>query len=230
MQIIPVIDVMGVIVVHAAGGVRGHYQPLQSVLTSSCEPMEVITALLDMHNFKTIYIADLDAISHNTYDLGFYANLNILFPDVEFYLDAGIRTRKDWQKIAAIKGICCVLGSETLEEIDLLKELEIKDRGILSLDYKQDRFLGQSALMQQPKIWPKTVMVMNLDRVGTELGPDYALLAKVAQRVREGEVIAAGGVRRKEDLDQLAKQGITATLVASALHKGNISSEELKNF
>lgn len=65
MQIIPVIDVMGGIVVHASGGIRDQYQPLQSVLTSSCEPIEVISELLARYKSKIIYIADIDAIRNH---------------------------------------------------------------------------------------------------------------------------------------------------------------------
>ena len=68
MQIIPVIDVMGGIVVHASGGDRAHYQPLKSILTSSCDPFEVITDLLAWHDFKKVYIADLDAICQHNFD------------------------------------------------------------------------------------------------------------------------------------------------------------------
>jgi phosphoribosylformimino-5-aminoimidazole carboxamide ribotide isomerase len=230
VQIIPVIDVLGGIVVHASGGVRAHYQPLQSIITSSCDPIAVISALLTLHDFKKIYIADLDAIRGHNYDLGFYAGLHKHFPLLEFYLDLGIRNRNDWQKIASMEGIRCVLGSESLEDIDLLKEDRIKEQATLSLDYQNNRFLGKLELVEQPENWPKKVIVMNLDYVGARSGPDFSLLAKVQKLAINSEVTAAGGVRNETDLVQLAKQGITATLVASALHKGNISSEELKNF
>jgi phosphoribosylformimino-5-aminoimidazole carboxamide ribotide isomerase len=230
VQIIPVIDVMGGIVVHASGGVRDHYQPLQSILTTSCDPIDVISALLTLHDFKKIYIADLDAIREHNYDLVFYTDLHKHFPLIEFYLDIGIRTRNDWQKIASMEGIRCILGSESLEEIDLLKEDRIKEQAILSLDYQNNRFLGKSELAGQLGNWPKKVIVMNLDHVGARSGPDFSLLAKVQKLAMNSDVVAAGGVRNEADLDQLAKQGITATLIASALHKGNINSEVLNKF
>ena len=230
MQIIPVIDVMGGIVVNASGGIRSQYQPLESILTSSCEPVEVISALLAMHDFKKIYIADLDAISDYRYDVDLYTHLHERFPDIEFWLDVGIRTREDWKIIENIDGIRAVLGSETLEELDLMTEPLIKEQGILSLDYQQDVFLGKSDLIKRPDTWPKDVIVMNLDYVGAGLGPDYFLLAKVKELAVDSRIVAAGGVRDERDLAKLAKQNIDATLVASALHKGNISTKVISDF
>jgi len=230
VQIIPVIDVMGGIVVHATGGIRAHYQPLQSILTTSCDPIDVISALLALHDFKKIYIADLDAINDHNYDLDFYANLHKCFPALEFWLDMGIQTGDDWQRMASLKGMRCVFGSESIEDIDLLKEARIKEQATLSLDYQNNRFLGKLELVEQPENWPKKVIVMNLDHVGARNGPDFSLLAKVQKLAINSDVIAAGGVRDEADLDQLAKQGITAILMASALHKGNISCKVLKKY
>jgi len=56
------------------------------------------------------------------------------------------------------------------------------------------------------------------------------LLSKVQNLAMDSDIIAAGGVRHEADLVQLAKQGFTATLVASVLHKGNISREVLIKF
>ena len=150
--------------------------------------------------------------------------------DIEFWLDVGIRTRKDWQTIANIDGIRVVLASETLEDIDLMTEPLIQEQGILSLDYRQDVFLGKSDLLRRPEAWPKDVIVMNLDFVGAELGPDYSLLAKVKELAVDSRIVAAGGVRNEQDLAKLAQQDIDATLVASALHKGNISTKVISDF
>ena len=62
MEIIPVIDLMAGHVVHARFGNRQHYQPIQSLLCNSSKPVDIIQALLELYPFKTIYIADIDAI------------------------------------------------------------------------------------------------------------------------------------------------------------------------
>ena len=61
LKVIPVIDILNGIVVHAERGKRREYQPLQTSLTQSVEPVEVAKAFKKL-GFKDLYIADLDAI------------------------------------------------------------------------------------------------------------------------------------------------------------------------
>ena len=62
MKVIPVIDILNGIVVHAVRGKRREYQPLQSILCKSVEPLEVAKAFKAL-GFSELYIADLDAIT-----------------------------------------------------------------------------------------------------------------------------------------------------------------------
>ena len=61
MKVIPVIDMLNGIVVHAVRGKRQEYQPLQSTLVTSVEPVEVARAFKKL-GFNELYVADLDAI------------------------------------------------------------------------------------------------------------------------------------------------------------------------
>ncbi|MDR2707803.1 MAG: HisA/HisF family protein, partial [Nitrososphaerota archaeon] len=61
MNVIPVIDVLNGIVVHAVRGNREEYKPLQSLLTFSVDPVEVAT-VFKLQGFSTLYLADIDAI------------------------------------------------------------------------------------------------------------------------------------------------------------------------
>jgi len=229
VQIIPVIDVKGGIVVHASGGDRTNYAPLQSVLTSSVEPIEVIRDLLTCHPFNTIYIADLDAIVQQRLNIDFYRELHQKFPDTEFWLDAGIRTRMDWQQLADINGIRCIIASESLIELDLISSSDARSE-ILSLDLQDGNFLGNDLLLALPEAWPEDVIVMNLDFVGEAMGPDFMLLNKMKGLAVNSRIVAAGGVRNEADLKSLTEQGLDAALIASALHKGAISSGVLRHF
>ena len=61
-----------------------------------------------------------------------------------------------------------------------------------------------------------------IERDGTMAGPDLALLARV--RERSGlPVLAAGGVRREDDLDELASLGLEGAVVGRALLEGTIT-------
>ena len=62
MQAIPVIDLMGGQVVRARMGDRASYRPLESPLSPTSDPVDVVRGLLGVFPFPTLYVADLDAI------------------------------------------------------------------------------------------------------------------------------------------------------------------------
>lgn len=227
MLIIPVIDLMGGKVVHARGGRREQYQPLKSQLTSSVYPNAVIKQLLEWYPFIYLYVADLDAIETGRVNKPFYQQLHRLFPQLTIWLDAGISNMDDWQLWQDVPNILPVIGSESLHDITLLSTLAPSEY-ILSLDFKQGNLLGESRLLEQNDAWPAKVIVMSLDVVGSESGPDWTLLKEIQSRKPDVEVIAAGGIRGEQDLRELAESKITGALVASALHKGSLDVEILR--
>lgn len=227
MEIIPVIDLMGGIVVHAKAGLRDQYVAIESALTDSADLYDVVTAMCHFFPFKTIYIADLDAISGESLYLAQYQQLTERFPDITFWVDAGVKNRADWIGLSAIAGLCPILASESLQDIALL---EADRNGVLSLDFKQGQFLGDERLWEGTSCWPNQVIVMNLDYVGVNQGPDLTLLQKVRSKGNAVGIIAAGGVRNVADLTMLENEGIKAVLVASALHDGRLRHHDLKIF
>jgi phosphoribosylformimino-5-aminoimidazole carboxamide ribonucleotide (ProFAR) isomerase len=61
-----------------------------------------------------------------------------------------------------------------------------------------------------------------IERDGTLAGPDLALLGRV--RSRSGlPVLAAGGIRSDEDLDDLAALGLEGAVVGRALLEGAVT-------
>jgi phosphoribosylformimino-5-aminoimidazole carboxamide ribotide isomerase len=226
VEIIPVIDLMGGSVVHAKAGLRDDYAPIKSLLTQASDLWSVVADLYDFFPFKTIYIADLDAISGQPLALAQYQQLVMDFPEVIFWLDAGIKEQRDLATLAKIVGIKPVFASETLQDRSVLSD---REKAVLSLDFKQGQFLGEQGLWQDAALWPAQVIVMNLDYVGVGQGPDMALLKKVRAKHQQVTIVAAGGVRGGEDLDLLNKAGVTKVLVASALHDGSLCQEMLAN-
>lgn len=226
MEIIPVIDLMGGTVVHAKAGLRDNYAPIKSLLTQASDLRSVIADLYAFFPFKTIYIADLDAISGQPLVLAQYQQLAMDFPKIIFWLDAGIKEQKDLAALAQVVGIRPVLGSETLQDLSVLSEAP---RALLSLDFKQGKFLGDHCLWQDAALWPDQVIVMNLDYVGVGKGPDRALLKKVRVKNQQVIIVAAGGVRDFDDLELLREVGVAKVLVASALHDGSLRQEMLAN-
>jgi uncharacterized protein related to proFAR isomerase len=64
LEVVPVIDILDGLAVHAVKGVRKNYKPIKSVLTASADPVKVATAFKGL-GFKELYVADLNAITGN---------------------------------------------------------------------------------------------------------------------------------------------------------------------
>ena len=230
MEIIPVIDLMGGIVVHARRGERRNYQPLQSPLCAGCEPADVIGGYLSVHLFSTLYIADLDAITGKGDSGRVIARLCQQFPDLRFWVDNGLADAlacRNWLQQGYGD---LVIGSEAQRDTSAIKDLgreNAADHLILSLDFKDGKFLGPDGLREQPPLWPQRIIAMTLSRVGSDTGPDFELLDQLRRKAPAKKLFAAGGVRGGEDLVELNRRGISGVLVASALHAGRIGKREI---
>jgi phosphoribosylformimino-5-aminoimidazole carboxamide ribotide isomerase len=119
-----------------------------------------------------------------------------------------------------------VLGSETQTDADLAHRLAKDPRVVLSLDFRGADFQGPPDLLTNPGSWPERVIAMTLDRVGSDGGPDLDRLRAVKSTARK--VYAAGGVRDAADLHTLAEAGIAGALIASSLHNGRLTAEDLQ--
>ncbi len=224
MEIIPVIDLLQGRVVQASGGVRAAYQPLESPLTKQTDVIGVIADLLRFHAFQTFYIADLDALEGVAFNLALYRKLVTRFPQLTIWLDAGIRTRADWQALAST-GVQPIIGSETLQDKSLLEEEDIRCRSILSLDHRGGELLGRKNLPASC-YWPEKVIVMGLDAIGAAQGPDLTLLASLHIEA-DRQWFMAGGVRDMDDIVMLKEREVAGVLIASALHSGAIKQHQL---
>lgn len=227
MEIIPVIDLMRGSVVHAKRGQRERYAPLRSRLCASSHPLDVVRALLELHPFRTLYVADLDAILGRGRQQALLDELQRKFAHMELWVDAAVRDLQQFRSLAAT-GLVPVVGSETLPSVHLLEALgERADAFVLSLDFRAGRFLGPPETLARPWLWPRRVLAMNLDRVGSQAGPDLALVRQLAALAPGALVYCAGGVRGAQDLAVLRAEGVSA-LVATALHDGSLTREDLQ--
>jgi phosphoribosylformimino-5-aminoimidazole carboxamide ribotide isomerase len=225
MEIIPVLDLKAGHVVHARQGQRDTYQPIVSRLSPSSVPRDVLAALLRLHPFTKVYIADLDAIEKNGEHSHIIGELARQHPAVEFWIDDGGTASA---AMTAADDVRHVIGSESVRDIAALKASGAPT--ILSLDFRGADFLGPPDLLDEPSLWPKHVIVMTLARVGSSDGPDLERLAIIKQRAGARRLYAAGGVRNAADLDALRDAGAAGVLVASALHDGRLSPADLAEF
>jgi len=227
MEIIPVIDLMDGRAVHAVRGRRENYRPLQSPLCPSAEPRAVLEGLLGLHAFKTVYLADLDALMGKPRQTAVVSGLLRAFPGVCFWIDAGL-PEPGWAWPEG-RGVV-VIGSESLGvEISALPDARTTPF-ILSLDFQGGGLLGPSALPDRPDLWPERVILMSLARVGSGAGPDRARLGQFIRNHPGHRFVAAGGVRDARDLAALEVLGVSQVLMASALHSGAVDGAVLGRF
>ena len=223
MQIIPVLDLKGGQVVRAEQGRRDRYKPIMTPLSASADVVGVAEGLRTLHPFSTLYIADLDAIAGHAPNTGALARLNAMEEPLRLWVDAGIADGERLAAALAEPHLRPVLGSESQHDDGLLERFRHHPDLILSLDFFADRYQGPASLLDQPALWPATVIVMTLARVGSATGPDLERLAHIKKQAGGRDVIAAGGVRNEADIRALASLGIAGALVATSLHDGTLS-------
>ncbi len=219
-QIIPVIDILDGIAVHAKRGQRDQYRPVQSVLCPDADPHRLIVGMASLRPFQHIYVADLNAI------LGRGAQTEIIEPLTrlaELWLDQGVSSPA---AAAAIRNATVVVGSESLADQAAWDDIRAStgdDRLVLSLDFDPaGGFLGPQELWRGAQHWPSQVIVMTLARVGSGEGPDLDRLAQARSLSPSARIFAAGGVRGQADIQALSEAGYAGALVASAFHDGSL--------
>ncbi|MEC5404548.1 HisA/HisF-related TIM barrel protein [Paraburkholderia sp. MPAMCS5] len=249
MQVIPVLDLLDGHVVRAVRGERTAYRPIRSPLAAAGEPLHIARALLAASGARTLYIADLGAILQQCPHVDTLAALRASLPGIEIWLDAGFTDYRSMQALFAridasgkIDGkrdgkrdalarpatLVPVFGSETLRDAGALQAADTAGLSpILSLDHRAGQLLTAGARSDTFDAahlsWPRRVIAMTLDQVGSYDGPDLATFERIrADAPPYTDVIGAGGIRHRDDLAAAAQTGASAWLVASALHDGRL--------
>ena len=229
MHCIPVLDLLAGVVVRAVRGDRAAYRPLVSPLVESSLPLAVAAAFYTQFASRSFYIADLDAIQGQGSNAAMVDTLAAAYPDCEWWVDAGVTSVEAFARYASAPNIRWVLGSESLPSFAVYADLAQRERRfILSLDSRAGQPLGPAELWIEPTLWPAEVIAMTLSRVGANEGPDFALLAQLRQRSPHTTLVAAGGTRHRADLLALKNMGVNHVLLASALHDGGVTAEDLR--
>ncbi len=235
MQLIPVLDVMRGQAVHARRGERAQYAPLVSGLAPGHDPLDLARALVAASGSQDLYAADLDALRGQPVQTALWAALRDALPGVRIWLDAGWPGpgparlwRSDLTGRAGTRGtVVLVYGSESLHAPEAL-EHAFEGEGaddVLSLDRGHPSLGDDARVWSRPACWPRQVIVMSLDRVGADGGPDLPSLTRAmsaAAALPGRRWFGAGGLRDTADLAAAAAAGAHGWLVASALHDGRL--------
>ena len=239
MKIIPVLDLMGGLVVHAVRGQRECYQPVRSILAASADPLEVARCLQAETKCRTFYIADLNAIQgkgHNREAIGKISSQL----DVELWVDAGVTDGGSANRLTEAGADVVIIGSETLSGLQQLRficDSVPREKFIFSLDMAKGRVLSRAtslkgiapsqALARLTSEGLDRFILLTLDAVGTGGGPDLPLLQGAKRDYPHHSFIAGGGVKTPDHLQALSDTGADGVLVATSLHKGWIGGRDL---
>lgn len=240
MRIIPVIDLMKGEVVQAIRGDRANYRPVQSVLARDAQPLSVARAIQDATGCDEFYIADLDAI------MGGQPQWNVVREMADgvrakLSVDAAIAdTARAMMAIeaGAERAIVC---SETLQDLDESRAIRgalPAERLLFSIDVAKGRVRSRcpalhdadplAALDLMARQGWSQFIILTLDLVGTGGGPDWTLVKEASSRFPELSLIAGGGVRGPRDLQRLASMNVSGVLIATSLHRGWITPQDLQ--
>jgi phosphoribosylformimino-5-aminoimidazole carboxamide ribotide isomerase len=72
----------------------------------------------------------------------------------------------------------------------------------------------------------RRAIMLDLARVGSEEGIDVAFVRRVVESLNV-EVFVGGGVRSISDLEELNGIGVAGALLATSLHSGKITAEQI---
>lgn len=241
MLVVPVLDLRTGQVVHAVAGRRDQYAPVRSTLVHSAEPAAVARALVEQLGAGTLYVADLDAILERKAQWDCWSE--IARSHARLWIDAGIRSAEQaeaFQQSAAERSLDVaqwIVGLESLEEPAELARTCRRlgaERATFSLDMKQGKLLVRNA-----SAWPQTpdevarlaidagfqqIILLDLFHVGSQQGVAVApLCRRLAETYPHVRWVAGGGVRARRDLIELAEARCYAALVATAVHRGQLT-------
>jgi len=239
MNIIPVVDLLNGISVHAVAGRRNEYRPLRSQLVDSVDPSLVLPALEAVCRSGIAYIADLDAILRR--ELNRCTLTELTQQDIRLMVDAGVRSCRDAEELFALGINDVIVGLESLPDpqtaADLLSQFGPQSL-ILSIDLRNGRPLAthpawqnvapHDLLAELTELEFQRWIVLDLAAVGVSAGVPTRELCRQLRALRpHDEVITGGGIRGTDDLHQLQQSGIDGALIASALHNGLITAQDV---
>jgi phosphoribosylformimino-5-aminoimidazole carboxamide ribotide isomerase len=251
LHIVPVIDLQQGVAVHGVGGQRDAYQPVRSRLVEGADPHDLAVAFAAL-GLTDVYVADLDGIRGQDPD---WATLRkIADSGARIWLDAGVgdlarahevvRFASHSESQSECQSDCLaavIVGLESVadpRQMASLLQCIGPERAVFSLDLKLGEPLAHGAAWQgrtaaeiAAAAWDvgfRRLIVLDLAWVGQAAGVHVGSLCQNLLDSAPWQLVAGGGVRSLGDLQRLASQGCQAALVATALHQGQLSADDLR--
>lgn len=239
MQIIPVIDIRNGIAVRAVAGERSRYRAIESQLTTSAEPAEVLQAMKDSLQCTACYVADLDAIERQQLNRCTIAEM--VRKGVSLTVDAGATTIEQIEELFKIGVDRVVLSSESIGNLaqlgSIIRQFDPASL-IFSIDLRHGQLLVRDPAWEEKpplnmagfvfELGIRQFIVLDLAAVGTGRGvPTLELCRMVRNLSPDVKVISGGGVASGQCVADAAQAGLHGLLIGSALHDGRLTNVDL---
>jgi phosphoribosylformimino-5-aminoimidazole carboxamide ribotide isomerase len=191
----------------------------------------------DRLGVSELYVADLDAIGGRPPQDRLVSSLAT---GGTLWLDAGVSSTDRARHALALGAAHVIVALETLRSWRVLDEIcaAMDPRRVgFSLDLRDGTPLGnrgvsggasaQAVAARAAEAGVGSILVIDLARVGTGAGIDMELVGRIRETASHTTLLAGGGVRGLDDLARLAHTGCDGALVATALHDGRISADDV---
>lgn len=240
MKVIPVIDISRGIAVHARRGERTTYRPIRSVLLQGADPLALLQAYSRTLQTTAAYVADLDAIMGLGDNLAIITEMAASKPQLELFVDAGVRSAAEARCLLRCGAKKVIIASESLTSLDAASGLLAAlgtGSGIFSIDLRDRTVIWREASTESRDPYEVAALLMSLgfreaillemERIGTGGGIDARFLGKIARAAPGMSLIVGGGIKTATELPRLKRAGASGVLLATALHDGTITREDL---
>ena len=238
MRVLPVLDILDGHVVHGVAGRRSEYRPIESRWTGSSQPLDVANAMRDVFGLNHLYIADLDGILTQKPNRTVFRCL--VETGFELIIDAGVQNVSGASLLRDEGVTRIIVGLETCRSPEDLADIARTVHGItFSLDLRGGvacRSTDSVGWSEAPRVIIRqaaatkvdAILPLDLSDVGMGTGGSTMELCRFIRReFPQLGLITGGGVRGREDLKRFSALGVDEVLVASALHDGRLTAEDL---
>lgn len=191
---------------------------------------------------RLLHVVDLDGAFTGT-----QKNLDVVREiadalNIPVEMGGGIRDQKAIEKVFQAGVQRAILGTSALRDPAFAQAMcrEYGDRIAVGVDAKDGMVairgwteVGEKSAIhfaaEMEEAGVRTIIYTDIKRDGMLMGPNIEAIGKVAQAVRETEIIASGGVSSLEDirnLKNLESLGVTGVIVGKALYTGDLRLED----
>lgn len=159
--------------------------------------------------------------------------------DIPIQVGGGIRTLERAKELLDLGVARIIVGTSAIKEKGFTKKLveNFGERVVVSIDAKDgyvcvDGWTNSSGIeaidfaKELEEIGVKTIVYTDISKDGTMIGPNLYELERLKKNV-DIDIIASGGIGRKEDIEDLKRMNLYGAIVGKALYEGKVSLAEL---